>query len=125
MFIEQCLMPSSLPVIRAPADFAVVRVLSVLVEQVGIAVEALDQPGAHRRFFPQPDRAADDEDVGGLNLVVQRRPAVARRAVLGHVRIDTGGEIEIDRADEVDLDAVRLHDRHRELGEALGVRALG
>jgi hypothetical protein len=45
--------------------------------------------------------------------------------VLGHVRIDTRGELEVDRADEVDLDAVRLHDRHRELGEAIGVRALG
>src|SRR5438874_302761 len=49
-------------------------------------------------------------------------PLVARRAVLAHIRIDARREIVIDCPEAVDGDAVGLHDRGREVHQALRVR---
>ena len=78
MFIAQCLTPSSLPVIRQPADAAVVGVLAGVVEQVAVAVEALDHLRADRRLLAQPDRRGEHEDVGGRSRA--RRSRASRRA---------------------------------------------
>ena len=48
-----------------------------------------------------------------------------RPAVLGHVRIDTGGDVVVDGAQHLHLDAVLLHDRRADVDEPLGVALLG
>ena len=62
---------------QAAADPAVVGVLAGVVEQVAVAVEALDDLGAHRRLLAQPDRRAEHEDVRGHHLLEDRGPVVA------------------------------------------------
>jgi len=109
---------------EAAADLPVVGVLAMLVQLGGVAVEALDQPRADRGLLAEPDRRRDDEDVSGLYALVERGPRVARGAVLAHVRVDAGREVVIDRAELVDGDPVRLHDRHAHVDQPLRVRAL-
>ena len=41
--------------------------------------------------------------------------------MLGHVPVDAGGDLVVDRSDDLDLDAVALHGRDREVGEATRV----
>ena len=50
---------------KASAHPAVVRILSVLIEQVARRVESLDDLGRDGGLFSQPDRSSDDENVGG------------------------------------------------------------
>jgi hypothetical protein len=91
MFIEQCFDPVLVARDEAAADLSVVRVLAVLVEQARAPVQPLDHARADGRLLAQPDRRAEDEDVGRLDALVQLRPVVARRAVLAHVRPHTPG----------------------------------
>ena len=109
---------------QAAADAAVVGVLAGVVEQVGVAVEPLDHLRAHRRLLAEPDRRAQHEDVGGHHPLEDRRPVVARPAVLGHVGPDAGGDLVVDGADCSTLTPLRSHDRDRAVGQALGVRTL-
>ena len=67
------------------ADAAVVDPLALVVQLAGVAVQALDHARADARLVAEPDRRADDEDVGGEDPLLDRRPVVAREAVLGHV----------------------------------------
>ena len=91
---------------------------------MAVAVQALDDLRADRRLLAEPDRRQQHEDVGGHDLLVDRRPVVALPAVLGHVGLDAGRDVVVDRADDVDRDAVALHDRDRAVGERLRVRDL-
>ncbi len=45
--------------------------------------------------------------------------------MFGHVGPDAGGDVEVDCAQDVDLDALALQDAGAEVDEALGVAALG
>ena len=45
-------------------------------------------------------------------------------AVLGHVRPHAGGDVVVDRADHLDLDAVLLHDARADVDQPLGVAGL-
>jgi hypothetical protein len=109
---------------EAAGDAAVVGVLARLVQQMRVAVEALDHLRAHRRLLAQPDRRAQHQDVGRLHLLEHRGPVVALPAVLGHVGIDTDGDVEVDGAHEVDRHAVLAHDLHRDARQPLGVGLL-
>ena len=82
---------------QAAADAAVVGVLAGVVEQVRVAVEALDDLGRDRGLLAEPDRHPEDEDVGGHHPLEDRRPLVALPAVLGHVGPDAGGDLVVDR----------------------------
>ena len=57
---------------QAAADAAVVGVLAVVVEQVAVAVQALDHLRAHRGFLAEPDRRAAARGC--------RRPSPSRRS---------------------------------------------
>ena len=57
-------------------------------------------------FSPSQIGVHEDEDVGGHHLLEDRRPVVARPPVLGHVGVDAGGDVVVDGADHLDLDAV-------------------
>ena len=116
--------PVLVPGDEAAADLPVVRVLAVLVEEARAGVEPLDHARADGRLLPEPDRRAEDEDVSGLDALVQLRPLVGRRAVLAHVRPDAGRELVVDGAYGVDRDAVALHDLHRDPHEPARVREL-
>ena len=67
------------------------------------AVEALDDELGHRAAHAEPDRRADDDDVGGLELRVDLRPLVSR----AHVRGDAEGDVVVDDADDLALDSER------------------
>ena len=109
---------------QAPADPAVVGVLPRVVEQAGAGVEPLDDLLHDRAVVAQPDRARQHQDVGGHDLLVELRPVVALPAVLGHVRPDAGGDVVVDSADHLDLDAVLVHDPSGSVDQALGVAGL-
>ena len=49
---------------QAPADSAVIGVLTGPVEHVRVAVEPFDDLSADRGPFSEPDRGTNDEDVG-------------------------------------------------------------
>jgi hypothetical protein len=110
---------------EAAADPAVVGVLAGVVEQVRARVEPLDHLLRHRAVVAQPDRAGDDEDVGGHDALEQRRPLVDGPAVLGHVRPDADGDLVVDGADLVHGHAVLAHDRGADVDQPLRVAGLG
>jgi hypothetical protein len=110
---------------EAPADPAVVRVLARVVEQVGVAVETLDDLGAHRRLLAQPDGGAQHEDVGRHHLLEDAGPLVALPTMLGHVGPHARGDVVVDGAHQVHLHALAAHDLHGDVGQALGVGLLG
>src|SRR5207244_6777253 len=84
-FIAQCFTPSSLPVIRQPADPPVIGVLAGFVElartglaRTGLArtgIEALGHPLRHRGVVAEPDRSCDHQDVRRLHPLVMRGQA--------------------------------------------------
>src|SRR3954469_23436293 len=60
------------------ADLAVIRPLAVGVDVAEVGVQALDDLARQRRLVTEPDRARDDDDVGGRDeLAVDRRKVVA------------------------------------------------
>jgi hypothetical protein len=109
---------------EASAHPSVVRVLAGLVEQVGVAVEPFDDLGADRGFLAQPDGRAQHEDVGRFDLLEDGRPVVLGPAVLGHVGPDAGGDVTVDRPDDIHREALTSHDLDRAVGQPLGVRRL-
>jgi hypothetical protein len=106
---------------EAATDPAVVRVLARVVEEMRVAVETFDHSGADRRLLTEPDRRAEHENVGAHHLLVDLGPVVTIPPMFRHVGVHARGDIAIDGADHVDLDAVLLHDGDREVGEALSV----
>ena len=75
------------------ADLAVEHRLAPVVQLGRHRIKPLDQDPADRGFLAQPDRRADDKDIGRLDLLPQGRPVVAVIAVIGHVGIDAGGHM--------------------------------
>jgi hypothetical protein len=65
----------------------------------GAAVQPLDHLLRHRAVVAEPDGPAQHEDVGGQDPLVQCRPLVGGEAVLGHVRVDAGGEVWLSCGD--------------------------
>jgi hypothetical protein len=59
---------------------------------------------------PQPDRASQHQDVGGQHLLEDGRPVVAGPPVLAHIRPHAGRDVVVDGSDQVDNDAIGLHD---------------
>ena len=89
MFIAAVLHTVLIASDEAPANAAVVRVLSRIVEKMGIAVEAFDHSRTDRRLLTQPDRCAHHENVSGHHLLVNLGPVVAIPSVFRHVGIHT------------------------------------
>jgi len=116
--------PVLVPGDQAAADLAVVRVLALLIEERRVAVQPLDHARADGRLFAEPDRRTEHEDVGSLHALVEGGPVVALGTVLAHVGPYTRCELVVDGPDLVDRDAVRLHDRLREVDQPLRVRPL-
>src|SRR5262249_21296850 len=110
---------------QAAAHPAVVGVLAGVVEQVRVAVEALDHLLGHRTVVAQPDRARDHQDVGGQHLGIQPRPCVAGRAVFGHIRPHPGRDVMVDGPDRLGAHALLTHDSGADLYQPLGVAELG
>jgi hypothetical protein len=106
---------------QAAGHPAVVGVLAGVIQQAGAAVQALDDPLGDRAVVAQPDRPAQDQDVGLKHLLVDGRPGVAGPAVLGHVRPGAGGDVVVDRAQLLDGHAVAFHDRAAPVEQPLGV----
>src|SRR5689334_25364433 len=102
--------PVLVPRDEAAAYASVVRVLAGFVEQMRVAVEPLDDLGAHRGLLAEPDRHSEHEDVGRDHALEDLGPLVRLPAVLGHVGPDTGGDLMFDRPDVLDPDSVASHD---------------
>ena len=103
---------------------AVVDVLALVVEHAAHGIQPLDDLPGDGCVVAEPDRAAEHQDVGRLHLRPQLRPAVVIPAVRGHVRVDAGRQVVVDRADRGDLDALRAHQGDRPVEEALRVAHL-
>src|SRR5206468_9234314 len=81
---------------EAAADPPVIGVLTGIVEQMRVAVQALDDLGADRRLLAQPDRRADNENVGRHDPLGDPRPVVPLPSVLGHVGPHASGDVVVD-----------------------------
>ena len=108
---------------EAAADAAVVGVLAGVVEQVRVAVQALDHLRADRRLLAEPDRR--DAARGCRRPSPARRSRASRRAsqpcsvMSGQTPVAMSWSIARTL---LDGDAVALHDRDRAIGEPLRVR---
>jgi len=106
---------------HAAADPAVVGVLAPVVQLGRVAVEALDDPGAHRALLPEPDGRADEQDVGIHHALEQVGPPVGLEPVLAHVGVDARRQVVVHGAHDLDGDAVALHDPDGPVEQALRV----
>src|SRR5690349_8777928 len=79
----------------------------------------------HRAVVAQPDRAREHQNVGSQHLVEYRGPVVGSPSVFAHVRPYAGGDVVVDSAHNVHLDAVLGHDADTDVDEALRVADLG
>jgi hypothetical protein len=66
--------------------------------------------GGHARFHAQPDRRADDEDVGRHDPFVDAGPVVEVVAELGRVLDHPEPDAMIEHVDQVDGDPFGTHD---------------
>jgi hypothetical protein len=69
-------------VTTAPADLAVEAALALVVEDRRHGVKPLDHQPADGALLAEPDRRADDQDLGRRDLAPERGPGVLRPAVL-------------------------------------------
>ncbi len=82
----------------AATDLAIENVLALVVGLTRVGVEPLDQALADAGFLAKPDGRADQENIGGLNLLPDIRPIILVGAVFGHVGEHARGDIVIDQA---------------------------
>src|SRR5436190_10435495 len=94
---------------QAAADAAVVGVLARIIQEVGVAVEALDDLRRDRGLLAEPDRHPEYEDVRGHHALEDLRPLVLLPSVLGHVGPHTDSDVVVDSADSLDLHAVAAY----------------
>ena len=106
---------------HAAAGLAVEDVLALLVGLPGMGVEPLEKLAGHRAFLAEPDRRADDEDVGGRHALPDLRPVVARPALLGHVRLDAEGDLVIHQTHAVHAHSGAGHDGPAHIHQRVGV----
>ena len=79
----------------------------------------------HRALVAEPDRAGQQDDVGGLDeLAVDRREVVGVVPVLAHVGPDARRDRVVDGAHLVDADADALEDPARDRDQAVGLALL-
>ena len=110
---------------EAAADAAIIGVLPAFVEVARRRIKPFDGLRANRRFFAEPDRGRDDENVRRFDFFVDLRPVVFLPAVLGHIGLNAESEIAIDGANNVDRDAVFAHNLGGDIDEPLRVRFFG
>ena len=103
-------------------DLAVVPLLPLVVEGVGVTVHALQDAIADRAVLPQPHRSANDQDVAGIDFRLDLRPIVTLIPVDTRViLLQARGDLEIDGAQDFRGHAIGLEDPFRHLQQALGV----
>ena len=101
-------------------------VLALVVEQPAHRVEAFDELAGDRGVVSEPDRAADDENVRGLNErphVVG--PGVVVPSVFPHVGVHAGGDLVVDETDVVHRHSLGPHQRDALVHQPLGVAFVG
>ena len=88
-------------------------------------------PREHPDLMPAADRDPHFGPVRIQEVIVRdmlveptRAAAVRGESVLGHVRLDAGGDVLVGRADHVRCHAVRVHDRPALVDESLSVAEL-
>lgn len=85
---------------ETPADPPVVGGLTLFVEEARGGIQPLDHPFCHRAVVAEPDRSAQDEDVGGHDRLIKTGPVISREAVFAHIRPDSRRDVVVDRTDD-------------------------
>ncbi len=107
---------------EAAADLAVENILALVVGLARMRIEAFDDLRCDRAFLAQPDRRREDQYVGSGNLGPYSWPVVGAGAMFGHVGIDAGRDIVVDRTHGFHGHAVAFENRRRHLDQRVGMR---
>src|SRR5680860_839171 len=102
-------------------DPAIEGVLTVFVELTRLCVETLDDLLGLAGVVAEPDRTSNNKDVGSLDPLPDDRRLVGGPPVLGHVGIDAGRDVMVDRPEHLDLNPLAAHQRGAHLDQPLGV----
>ena len=95
---------------QAAADLAVIDILPVLIGFAAVSVKAFDCADTFRGHLTEPDWCGNHEDVGRLDHLIDLGPFVVLETLVGHIGLDAGRYVVIDRTDRYYIDVVCLHD---------------
>ena len=121
MFMEQCLAPVFVAGNQTTPGATIVDVLPVFFQISGIGVEPLNGLGADGRLLSQPDGRSDHEYFSYFYLLIELRPIILLPTLFLHVRVYPIGNVVVNGSNNLNGDAVFLHNGFGNVDQAIRV----